>query len=176
MIFRPSVTFSVRLSVCQLQRQAVVCQQSHHLWFFVCLSICQLQRYQEMTEFYDVNFLAPTILNAPNKIFGPKLAHSSSTTCYQNFVYKLFDYKIEHLQPMQTSVWTNQKLCIICDGNEWVRTQQKFLASLPTNPLPITPKLQGGGNYSAGVWLGSSSILYFTNFRTISGWNYQVRV
>ena len=31
------------------------------------------------------------------------LAHSSSTTCYQNFVYKLFDYKIEHLQPMQTS-------------------------------------------------------------------------
>ena len=99
--------FSVRQlhfpSVCQLQRQAVVCQQSHHLWFSVCLSVCQLQRYQEMTEFYDVNFLAPTILNAPNKIFGPKLAHSSSTTCYQNFVYKLFDYKIEHLQPMQTS-------------------------------------------------------------------------
>ena len=31
-----------------------------------------------MTEFYDVNFLAPPILNAPNKIFGPKLAHSSS--------------------------------------------------------------------------------------------------
>ena len=78
MIFRPSVTFSVRLSVCQLQRQAVVCQQSHHLWFSVCLSVCQLQRYQEMTEFYDVNFLAPPILNAPNKIFGPKLAHSSS--------------------------------------------------------------------------------------------------
>ena len=71
--------FSVRLSVCQLQRQAVVCQQSHHLWFSVCLSVCQLQRYQEMTEFYDVNFLAPPILNAPNKIFGPKLAHSSSS-------------------------------------------------------------------------------------------------
>ena len=31
-----------------------------------------------MTEFYDVTFLAPPILNAQNKIFGPKLAHSSS--------------------------------------------------------------------------------------------------
>ena len=76
--------FSVR----QLQRQAVVCQQYHHLWF----SVCQLQRYQEMTEFYDVSFLAPPILNAQNKIFGPKLAHSSSST-YLIHVY--FPYLIK---------------------------------------------------------------------------------
>ena len=30
-----------------------------------------------MTEFYDISFLAPPILNAQNKIFGPKLARSS---------------------------------------------------------------------------------------------------
>ena len=67
MIFCPSVR--------QLQRKALVHFKST---FHNFLSVCQLQRYQEMTEFYDVIFLVPVILNAPNKIFGPKLAHSSS--------------------------------------------------------------------------------------------------
>ena len=49
------------------------------------LSVCQLQRYKDMTEFYYVNFLAPPILNAINKIFGPKLAHSSSMKIISTF-------------------------------------------------------------------------------------------
>ena len=56
--------------------------QSHHLMhdvylqfpvYFttICLSICQLQRYQELTEFYDVNFIGPSYSKYPKQNIWP---------------------------------------------------------------------------------------------------------